>query len=173
MQTGALLLGVHGKPHPKHPCACWGWLPVSCNPASLQEPGETAQPWGFVPCVAKTPSSCRRDRLSTGWLLALCTGNAHLNRFLFYLNGFFVDLCPSQLSLGDSFASGSFALSKADIVQTQVTELTVITLQSFNSLVFLLLLSSFLPRWRVLWVPLCKHWQTHFVNEPLMSHRAL
>lgn len=50
-----------------------------------------------------------------------------LFEWIFCGSGEMLLCCLSQLSLGDRLANSSFPLSKADTVQAQVTELTVIT----------------------------------------------
>lgn len=131
-------------------------IPVLAGPGSprpaaqhlLQEPGGKQPALGICTVYGTKPLQLQEGQT---WLLALCRGTAPLKGFGFYLNRFFCGsgemllCCLSQLSLGERLPKGSFPLSK-DLVQAQVSELTVITQQSFIRLIFLLLLSSFLPR---------------------------
>lgn len=125
--------------------------PCVCSTASLQEPGGNCPALGICNVCGTKPLQLQEGqtwhRLAPGPLQRQCPAEriCILFEWIFCGSGEMLLCCLSQLSLGEKLAKGSFPLSK-DIVQAQVPELTVITQQSFISLISLLLLSSFLPR---------------------------
>lgn len=141
------------EPHPKHPCGMLAG-PASLCPAAQhlsRSLGDAAQPWGCAACVAQTPAAAGGTDLAQAgswpsaqavpiwkdfyfiWMDFLCIwGDAALLPEPALTAG---EACKRQLSPPQRHCTGSGNWINSDYTQ-----------QAFISLIFLLSLSSFLPR---------------------------